>query len=95
MPINSISEYHSQYNRLEEVLQFRQSPITKKHLFFPGRMDNDRLNQIHAKLRNPTGHFELMKKNAILSNKHTGSSRFVTRNRGLSYSTIQMGQSQN
>ena len=44
--------------------------MKKSHLYHPGRGDNERLNEIHAKLRDPVGHFELMERNAIVQNKH-------------------------
>lgn len=47
--------------------------MKKSHLYHPGRGDNERLNEIHAKLRDPAGHLQLMERNAIVQNKHKSS----------------------
>jgi len=71
--LQSHYEYHSQYNRLDDVIKFKLPVVKKSHLYHPGRGDNERLNEIHAKLRDPAGHLLLMERNAIVQNKHKSS----------------------
>lgn len=59
--LNQLSEYHSQYNRFEDVMNFKKK-LTKKDLFTFDHRINPRLNQIHQKLKHPLGHALLMEK---------------------------------
>ena len=44
--LNHLSEYHSQYNRFEDIMNFKKK-LTKKDLFTYDHHINPRLNQIH------------------------------------------------
>ena len=55
------------------MIKFKLPVVKKSHLYQPGRGDNERLNEIHAKLRDPAGHLLLMERNAIVLNKHKSS----------------------
>ena len=84
----STGDYHSQYNRLEAILKFNLPVVTKKHIFNPQRSDNERLNEIKEKLKDPEGHLLLMERNAIMKKKWNRNSS-LDRTRGNSFATIQ------
>lgn len=44
--------------------------VTKKDVIHNPDGDNERLNQIHARLRDPNGHNMLMERNLIVQNRH-------------------------
>ena len=39
-----------------------------------GRSQNEKLQEIYAKLRDPNGNFEQLRRNAIVTNRHKGAS---------------------
>ena len=84
----STSDYHSQYNRLEAILKFNLPVVTKQHIFNPQRSDNERLNEIKEKLKDPEGHLLLMERNAMMKKKWNRNSS-LDRTRGKSFATIQ------
>jgi hypothetical protein len=47
--------------------------VTRKHIHHDNSLDNDKLNEIRRKLRDPKGHMTLMEKSAILSKKQRNS----------------------
>lgn len=47
--------------------------VTKRDVLHHARGNNERLNEIHAKLKDPAGHLQLMERNAIVQNRHRGS----------------------
>lgn len=67
--LDSIQDFHNQYNCYQNVLNF-SSTISKKDLFLFNKNSNLRMNEIHSKLRDPKGHHSLMQKNMIVTNRH-------------------------
>ena len=67
--LDSIQDFHNQYNCYENVLNF-SATISKKDLFLFNKNSNLRMNEIHSKLRDPKGHLSLMQKNMIVTNRH-------------------------
>ena len=66
--LDSITQYHSQYNKHEDLLKFK-STVSKKDLFNFNKNANLRMNEIHAKLKSPIGHLQLMERSQIVQNR--------------------------
>lgn len=54
---------------MQGILNFSTKRVTKEHLYYAGRRDNERLNEIHEKLSDPRGHMTLMDRHAAYQSK--------------------------
>lgn len=72
--LSSTNDFHSQYNRHEDIIKFKMPVVTKRQAAHHTMGGNERLDEIHAKLKDPMGHLQLMERNAIVQNRHRGSS---------------------
>ena len=67
-------DYHSQYNRMSEVLKFNQKStkrLTRAEVEQGILVEhNERLNQIYEKLRDPSSNEVIQGRNMIVRNKH-------------------------
>lgn len=68
--LTSLKDFHAQYNRLEGVTKFTMAKISTKLLRNAGRGQNEKLDEIYNKLRDPNGNAERLRRNAIVNNKH-------------------------
>ena len=68
--LDAIEDYHSGFNRHEKILKFQLPVVTKRHIHHDNSTDNERLNDIRRKLRDPTWHMALMEKSAVLRQRN-------------------------
>lgn len=68
--LTSLKDFHAQYNRLEGVLKFKVPKVSSKLMMNGGRGQNEKLDEIYNRLRDPNGNAERLRRNAIVNNKH-------------------------
>lgn len=68
--LTSLKDYHSQYNRLEGIIKFKVPKVSSKLMMNGGRGQNEKLDEIYNRLRDPNGNAERLRRNAIVTNKH-------------------------
>ena len=68
--LTSLKDFHSQYNRLEGIIKFKMPKVSSKLMINSGRGQNEKLNEIYNRLRDPNGNAERLRRNAIVNNKH-------------------------
>ena len=68
--LTSLRDFHSQYNRLEGIIKFKMPKVSSKLMMNGGRGQNEKLDEIYHKLRDPNGNAERLRRNAIVNNKH-------------------------
>jgi hypothetical protein len=64
--LSSANDFHSQYNRHADIIKFKMPVVTKRDAAHHTMGGNERLDEIHAKLKDPLGHLQLMERNAIV-----------------------------
>ena len=62
----STKDFHHQYNRFEDVVNFKMKKVSRKLMEDGGRANNQRLNQIYQKFTDPQGYETFLKRNQII-----------------------------